>query len=279
MPQDFDKVFRQNIEVICPVLIKRVIGLEYVTLEEIPDDLQVTLERRPDFLKLVHTSNKPIILQIEIQTEDDPKMVYRLHEYCGILSRKYELEVQQYVVYIGKKRPRMPLSISGRRWYFSFDLIDFYELDYSEFVGCGTPEEVILGILANFGEKAAQEVAWEIITQLRSITCTKAEFEKYVKQLEVLSKLRNLQELIVTTLEAMALQYDLETDIRYQQGIEKGRAEGKIEGKIEGKMEGKVEDAINAIQLGLSDELIARITNLPIEQIQVLRKESNNLKL
>jgi hypothetical protein len=39
-----------------------------------------------------------------------------------------------------------------------------------------------------------------------------------VKPLEILSNLRNLQALIIKQLEIMALTYDIEKDIRFQQG-------------------------------------------------------------
>jgi hypothetical protein len=95
MSQPFDNVFKENLEIISLTLIKSLLEIPYTSLEELPDDLQVTLERRPDFLKLVRSGDAPFILQLEIQTVDDSKMVYRLQEYCGLLSRKYELDVRQ----------------------------------------------------------------------------------------------------------------------------------------------------------------------------------------
>jgi hypothetical protein len=80
-----------------------------------------------------------------------------------------------------------------------------------------------------------------------------------------LAKLRNLQQTIIETLENMALQYDLETDIRFLQGKEKG--------KVEGKGERNREVACKAILLGYTDEAIAALTGLSIEQIQALREE------
>ena len=51
------------------------------------------------------------------------------------------------------------------------------------------------------------------------------QFCKYARQLEVLSNLRNFQSIIIKYLETMPIVYNLETDIRYQQGrgIEKVR--------------------------------------------------------
>jgi predicted transposase/invertase (TIGR01784 family) len=190
-----------------------------------------------------------------------------LQEYCGLLSRKYELDVRQYVIYIGAKEPRMPLFLKSKKWFFSFDIIDFRTLDYRRFLDCSTAEETILAILANFAGESPETVAQEIVSRLYSLSTS--EFGKYAKQLEILAKLRNLQQTIIKTLENMALQYDLETDIRFLQGKEKG----KVEGKIEGKGERNREVACKAILLGYTDEAIAALTGLSIEQIQALREE------
>ncbi|MFT8340831.1 MAG: hypothetical protein ABF652_05270 [Clostridium beijerinckii] len=48
--------------------------------------------------------------------------------------------------------------------------------------------------------------------------------------------------------------------------------EGKLEGKLEGKQENSIEIAKRAIKKGMSDELISELTELSIEQIQIIRK-------
>ena len=50
---------------------------------------------------------------------------------------------------------------------------------------------------------------------------------KYLKQLEILSNLRNLQEQTIKTINNMALTYDLKSDLRYKAGLEAGREEAK----------------------------------------------------
>lgn len=49
------------------------------------------------------------------------------------------------------------------------------------------------------------------------------------------------------------------------------------EGKLEGKQENAIEIAKRAIKKGMNDELISKLTELSIEQIEVIRKtiESN----
>jgi hypothetical protein len=82
----FDRIFKENMEEALPFLIKEVLQLPYHTIIELPDSLQTTLERTPDFLKRITLlDDSTLILQIEIQTRKDPELVFRMMEYFGIL--------------------------------------------------------------------------------------------------------------------------------------------------------------------------------------------------
>ncbi|MEO5360185.1 MAG: hypothetical protein H7843_07010 [Nitrospirota bacterium] len=86
---------------------------------------------------------------------------------------------------------------------------------------------------------------------------------KYIRQVEVLSQLRDLQEDVCKKAEAMALVYDLERDVRFKQGrergllegeqrgIERGKIEGNEEGKQEGLLAGERKGLLEGIELGL----------------------------
>ena len=56
----------------------------------------------------------------------------------------------------------------------------------------------------------------------------------------------------------------------------KGRLEGKIEGKIEGKLEEKIAVAKSGISKGYSNEVIADLTGLSMEEIETIRNELNH---
>ncbi len=53
-------------------------------------------------------------------------------------------------------------------------------------------------------------------------------------------------------------------------GEEKGRLEGKLEGKIEGKQETQLEIARNLLNSGISEEVVAEATKLPLSKIKTL---------
>jgi hypothetical protein len=230
MAQDYDKIFKENIEEIILPLAEKLLQIQPEKLEEIPDDLQTTIERKPDFLKKVihQDSSKDYILQIEFQKDDEPKMVYRMNEYCAILLRKYGLEVRQYVFFIDMGKAKMSTSLTYPNLNFKFQLLNLQDFDYQQFIKSDKPEEVILAILANFGKDEPETVVKMVLSKLKSLPTETLRREKCVKQLEILSNLRNLQAEIIKQLENMALTYDLENDIRFKQGIEKGIEKEKI---------------------------------------------------
>jgi hypothetical protein len=231
MAQDYDKIFKENIEDIVLSLAEKILHIHPERIEEIPDDLQRTIERKPDFLKKI-TTKKPAntyILHIEFQKEDEPKMAYRMLEYYGMLLRKYELDVHQVVFYISKNKPTMVTHLQYQNLSFSYKLLDLQEVDYHIFLNSNQPEEIILAILGSFGKETPQKVVENILNKLKTIKIETLRREKCVKQLEILSNLRGLQQEIIKQLTNMALIYDLKTDLRYQQGKEEGKIEGKVE--------------------------------------------------
>ena len=71
MPNEYDKIFKENIEAIILPIADRLLGIHLEQLEEIPGDLQITLERKPDFTKKALDKNKqPFILHLEFQVDD-----------------------------------------------------------------------------------------------------------------------------------------------------------------------------------------------------------------
>ncbi len=78
MSQDYDKIFKENIEQMALPLAEKLLGIRPEKLVDITVDLQQTIERKPDFIKkVVHKdSKKDYILHIEFQVKDEPKMVH-----------------------------------------------------------------------------------------------------------------------------------------------------------------------------------------------------------
>ena len=101
-------------------------------------------------------------------------------------------------------------------------MINISDIDHNYFLYSNRPEDVIIAILCDFKEKSGERILETILIRLKLLSVDDLALGKYLKQLEILSNLRNLQELTIKKLSNMSFIYDLETDIRYKQGFEIG---------------------------------------------------------
>ena len=134
--------------------MQNVLGITAVYIEELPDDVQYTKERKPDVLKKV-TNNQgdTFVLQIEFQVANESEMVYRMAEYYVMLARKYKLPVQQYVIFLGKSKLKMATELQDINLIFRYNLLEIKAISYKIFLKSNKPEEIVLAILANFDKE------------------------------------------------------------------------------------------------------------------------------
>lgn len=106
---------------------------------------------------------------------------------------------------------------------YNFKLIDLQAISYKEFINSNIPEEILLAILCNFEEIQPERVVEEIFIKLATQQESNLNFQRSVRQLDMLSLLRGLQPLISKQEQKMSLTLDIKNDLRYQLG-EKGKA-------------------------------------------------------
>jgi predicted transposase/invertase (TIGR01784 family) len=269
---EYDRIMKENIEPILLPFAQKLLGLQGAKYTTIKDDLQVTIERKPDFLKKVKEPKNAhsYILQIEFQSTDEKDMVYRMLEYKSLLLRKFKVDVKQVVLYIGKdKLKKMTSNLETNGLSFSYEIVDIKRFNYEDFIESDTPEEVILAILCNFRNTSPQKVIEKVLNKLQKLLKGNNRFGKYLKQLEVLSKLRELQVETIKQTSIMPIVYDLETDIRFMQGEARGEAKG--EAKVE---QARIETAKELLLLNiLSLTQIAQITKLSIDKIKDIKSK------
>lgn len=223
----YDKIFKENIEAVVPSLIANLLHIEAVVSEEIPDDIQHTKERKPDVLKkITDSSGKTFVLQIEFQVADEPEMVYRMADYYIMLERKYKLPVEQFVFFVGPQQPGMATQLVRKRMQFEFPLIIFSQLDYELFIRSDKPEEILLAILSDFKGQSAEDVVQQVVTRIEETARGDFSLKRYFQQLRVLAQLRNLQEQIDKTMDSIAEYINEEKDVLYVRGERK--AKGKF---------------------------------------------------
>ena len=276
MTKHYDKIIKENLEEIFLPLTKKLLNLEFDLAVEIADDLQITLETVPDFLKRISNQNPltEFILHIEFQSAADRNMAERMLLYYSMLYKKYGIPIYQQVFYLGKGNSAMITEIQHENINFRYNVLDFNAIPYTEFLSSEKPEELILAILGNFLEKPAEEIAELILHSINSLKIRNEIKLKAVKQLEVLSGLRNLQTIIVELIpKIMALDYDIRKDLRYQQGLEQGEKIGEKIGEKKGLKEKQDKVIIALIKKGkLSRIEIAEVTEVTSDYVNDLAK-------
>ncbi len=267
MPNNYDKIIKENLEAVLLPLIQKLLQIEPESMEEIPDDLQVTLERKPDLLKKVTVLTGDVfILHIEFQTIDDPLMHYRMLEYRALLMRKYMLPVRQVVLFLGKGTSAMPDEMNAEDLHFRYTLKSIQEYHYATLLASEIPEEIILAILGNFDNEEPIEVVRKILERLQKLSANQPKLQRYIRQLAVLSNLRNLRNETIKQLKDMSFTYDISKDTLYKEGVEKGLEKG-----IE---KGKHEVVLRMLKSGtLSTAQIAEFADVPEKQVLQLQKK------
>lgn len=272
MGQDYDKIIKENIESIILPLARKVLGIpEPEGLVEIPDDVQYTIERKPDFLKLV-TNEAGIgqhILHLEFQTRDEPDMLSRMLFYAAQLYGKYKLPVKQYVLFVGGRSARMRRELIQDDLTFRFQVRNVIDVSYSTFLDTDNPEEAVIAILGNLGSDTLEIAVGRILQTLKRTAKDTLALGRFIRQLEVLSKLRDAQDEVIKQIERMPIIYDLETDIRYLQGKQKGSEESMLKGMIKGMQEGRQEGLQEGRQEAMRDAVkgLLSLGGLNIDQI------------
>jgi hypothetical protein len=140
-------------------LSKKFIDNNFLISEELRTDLQVTKEKKTDFLRKFKYDNPKdnFILHVEAQSRDDSKMIYRMIEYHGMLLRKYEIRVVQLLFYFGKGKSRMLNSYHDGINTFSCELVNIQDFSYKTFLETDKADELVLTILSDYEDKTKEE--------------------------------------------------------------------------------------------------------------------------
>ena len=154
-----------------------------------------------------------------------------------MLWAEHHLPVRQVVVYIGRKKKPTNLLENARLTLpnidFKIEIINLRDIPHELFINSDVPEEVILSILCDFQGKETVNVLEQIVLRLKELDRDQELiFGKHIVQLEVLSDLRNLQPLLTKTIDAMPLVYNMNKDVRFNQGIKEGIKEGIEKGVL-----------------------------------------------
>ena len=218
-------------------------------------------EREAD-LVFEHQGN---IYHIEIQSVDDPKMIYRMLHYNLLIRENYGRKPKQFVVYVGEKPPkRMENVLEDEDLKFSYTLVDVSQIDCSELIKSSSPSDWVLAILCKMEDEV--KGIREILKRVAQIE-NQEERRRYLELILHIARLRPKRlDLLKREEEKMPITIEVEKDPLYKEGLQKG-----LELKAK-------EDAINLYkELKLPVETIAKVLKVSKEKVEKWLKEAKLL--
>ncbi|MES0336880.1 MAG: Rpn family recombination-promoting nuclease/putative transposase [Candidatus Magnetobacterium sp. LHC-1] len=222
--EGYDKLIKELIEDIERPLIEKVLGIKADKITKLNVLTQLTDEREADFLyKVQRGKKKPFIIHAEAQSTNDPNMLKRMMRYFVHIYTLHEMAIKQYVIFIGKGAMRMKNALKTPDVSYRYELCE-------PFLYSGVPKEIVLSTLCNMGRRDKRSFARELLTELTKSVSGGLDLSKYIRHIEIFSRQKDMQKIVIEEVEKMPIVYDLETDIRFMQGKESGRVEGRVEG-------------------------------------------------
>jgi hypothetical protein len=225
---DKDIVSKELIKEIGRDLSMHILGIDIQGEVTLVDKEWTRVEKRDSDIVF---KNNDKIFHIEIQNDNHKNMELRmLRYYSDILFEYKECSVEQYVVYIGKKRCNMKSEITRDRISYNYDIIDVKDIACEDLLYHSNPSAVALSILCDFKDRDKQMVVNTILQRIKELTDgDEVEYQNYIKKVNVLSTNRNLKEEVKKGMNDM-LKVDITKTPLYELAMEKGIEKGLEKG-------------------------------------------------
>lgn len=270
----YDRIFRENAPTIFIPLIQSQLNIDIYKYEILELKMVKTLEREVDFLyKIYDKKGIPSILHLEFQTRNNKEMLARMQEYHSLIYRRHQLPIRHIVIYLGKQKSTMKAQLEPNLIFYGFDIINLTEIDPDQLISTQIPEMVVMALLGNLKKDQVERVLNDILKSLKRLTNSEEKLTKYVNQLVILARIRNLEKIISQKLEDMPISYNVEKDGLYVQGMEKGIQKGREEGIEKGMDLGVAKSAWKMFKAGHTIKVISETLELSVKQVKASIKK------
>ena len=269
-------------------LLRYVTG-KNVTLERYLDIQFQTIEsQRADLLCEARLDDEPVLIHLELQSDNDPQMLYRMMGYLVDIHQAYQKPVYQCVVYLGKDPVKMQNHLQFKltednHLNYHYRLLALNEVDFSEIARLETVDFLALLPLTRSEWKAEEHLQQSINTLVeRSQGLDFHSRSDLLLKTEILAGLRYSRESLTKVFEEVMQMFKLEQSEGYQmilekgveRGLEKGRQEGIQTGRQEGIQAGRQEvlqEAEDRFRQRIGDILRKRFGPVPLTLTQQLQ--------
>lgn len=220
-------------------LLQILLGRQAVAL--MPVEFASTQKRIPDLVFLMDDDS---IFHLDLQTQSE-KMNLRMLMYYVFIRQVYpSQELIQKVLYIGASRWRHPVGIEEKSLSFRYEVIDIRDIDCRHLMASPVLEENILAILCRMDNQ--MEMIREILYRISALS-DKARADALAK-LFILSRLRNLETVVKTEAEDMALTFNLMENEVFRPLLLKMERDIHLKGEQEGEQKGEAKMLTRQLQ-------------------------------
>ena len=263
----YDKIIKENIEdVFIPLILNRYCP-NRKGLERLADQFYTTEDRETDLLLKITSENDVVsLLHVEFQSKPDYEMLFRMSEYHGMIVRMYQLPVYHLLIELGNEKANIETKLPENLIFKGFEILRMDSIKYEDLVKSDIPAEIILAILGDFGGRKPTVVIKHIAKQLRKVSKSDAELKKYISQLNIFARLRDLESLTIQTVSKMPITFDIENDALVKIGIDR---------HVRQSVESMLEDGVLTIK---QIALYLRVSENDVLQIQIELTKKNKKK-
>lgn len=270
MPEDFnfkfDRTLKDILKSIPPRFVELLTGRKAVGF--LDTNFPKVEELKADLLVRLEDGN---VFHLEIQTENDSLMPFRMLKYYLYLYSYYGIEPIQTVLYIGLKPLSMQNGIKDKHISFDYDIKDVKDIDCGELLKSSDLNDNLLSVLCRIDD--ARSLILELTSRLSKLN--KNELDDYKLKLTNILHLRpDLIKVVKELEEKMPITIKLEDDPFYQEGIAEGEAIGEAKGEAIGLSLAKRNYIVNSRKnLNLTPEQIASVIDDTVENVTKVLKE------
>lgn len=185
--QQYDITVKELLQAAPPKLLQLIWGTQPVEILTV--DFPKVRMRHPDF---VVRTKRGDIEQLEVQSDNDDDMEWRMLEYYPLLRKLFGRPPIQRVLYIGLKPLKMVGYIEEPNLQFRYEVIDLRQIDAELLLKSKSVEDRIFAILCH-----ADNAQTNIRRILHSLSPLPAKIQgDKIEQLLILSRLRGLTTMV-----------------------------------------------------------------------------------
>jgi len=258
---EFDKTLRDLIQNIPQKFVSILTGKKGVKI--LDNTFPSTKERVADLVLELEDNS---IFHLELQTQNDKNMPFRMLEYYLLLKQRYpDKPIKQMVLYVGDGKLNMPNSLETDKLKFSYEIKDIKSIECKELLESDNLEDKILAVLCKVQD--FEKYIFSLIDELLQLP--EKQRADYIRKLLIALNYRpKLKEKLILIMEERDMPLTItEEMIRNDPFFKKG------------KEETKKEDILNLYkELNLEPEKIAKILKVPVDFVEKVIKEAYSEK-